>query len=53
MAHFEFGETSNAVVPRTIETLWLVVRGRGERRRCRDAEEAVVETNTDSRSPTV
>jgi mannose-6-phosphate isomerase-like protein (cupin superfamily) len=32
MAHFELGpgEESNAVAHRTIEELWLVVRGRGE-----------------------
>jgi len=46
MAHFELGpgETSIAVVHRTIEELWFVVRGRGEMWRGRDGDaEEVVE----------
>jgi mannose-6-phosphate isomerase-like protein (cupin superfamily) len=44
MAHFELGpgETSIAVVHRTVEEIWYFLRGRGEMwRRLADAEEVV------------
>ena len=44
MAHFELGpgETSIAVVHRTVEEVWYILRGRGEMWRCSyDVEEIV------------
>jgi mannose-6-phosphate isomerase-like protein (cupin superfamily) len=45
MAHFELapGETSIAVVHRTIEEIWFFVGGRGEMWRAHDEREEVVE----------
>jgi mannose-6-phosphate isomerase-like protein (cupin superfamily) len=45
MAHFELapGETSIAVVHRTVEEIWFFVGGRGEMWRAHDEREEVVE----------
>jgi mannose-6-phosphate isomerase-like protein (cupin superfamily) len=45
MAHFELapGETSIAVVHRTVEEIWFCVGGRGEMWRAHDEREEVVE----------
>ena len=45
MAHFELGpgETSVAVVHRTVEEIWFFVGGRGEMWRAHDEREEVVE----------
>ena len=45
MAHFELapGETSIAVVHRTVEEIWFFVGGRGEMWRAQDEREEVVE----------
>jgi mannose-6-phosphate isomerase-like protein (cupin superfamily) len=45
MAHFELapGETSIAVVHRTVEEIWFFVGGRGEMWRAHDQREEVVE----------
>ena len=49
MAHFELapGETSTAVVHRTIEEIWYFLRGRGEMWRADEGEEEVVEVGPD------
>ena len=45
MAHFELapGQTSKAVVHRTVEEIWYVVSGRGQMWRQQDGEESVVD----------
>jgi len=45
MAHFELapGQTSKAIVHRTVEEIWYVVSGHGQMWRQQDDEEAVVE----------
>jgi mannose-6-phosphate isomerase-like protein (cupin superfamily) len=45
MAHFELapGETSKAIVHRTVEEIWYVVSGRGQMWRQQDGEESVVD----------
>jgi mannose-6-phosphate isomerase-like protein (cupin superfamily) len=49
MAHFELGpgETSIAVVHKTIEELWYFLSGRGEMWRKKDDQEQVVEVGPD------
>lgn len=49
MAHFELGpgETSIAVVHKTIEELWYFLSGRGEMWRKKDGREQVVEVGPD------
>jgi len=44
MAHFELapGQTSTAIVHRTVEEIWLVVAGHGEMWRKQDAREEIV-----------
>lgn len=48
MAHFELaaGQTSKAVVHRTVEEIWYVVAGRGEMWRSQDGAEEVVVLET-------